>query len=274
MFNEIWQFIKSQASVLWHVVGGVVTGSILPTLAQSAIAGHMTAAGAVSTVVSGLVGAIVGYAQHSNNQLVAQGAAQITPAIQSQIDNAVTDKVTSAIASLSKKAGMVLLLFGFVSLASAQTIWKYNGGFNVSSFKLSNEVDGLFLSPLAQVSTQPIWISNGEFYTGTNVAANFAYALTWGKISPDVNAPTIDVKPDVYIDVYLGGAALQEAPDSGTYIGRGVVGFGIGKPSILGTTSIGLQTELGSDAFKSIGLAISVTSSFDVLDGFGVIQLR
>lgn len=150
MLNKIWSFIKSQASVLWHVIGGVVTGSILPSLAQSAIAGHMTTAGVVSTVVSGLVGAIVGYAQHSNNQLVAGAANQITPAVQSQIENFVTDKVTTAIANLGKKAGMVLVgLLLLAGVASAQPVEKSGWGINPefsAPYMFGQDATGTFVS--------------------------------------------------------------------------------------------------------------------------------
>ncbi len=98
--NQVWGWIKSGAGVLWHVVGGAVTGTIIPTLSQTMINGQLTKASLISTIVSGVIGAIIGAAQHSNNKVVANAANQITPASEATIDAKVTAAVSNAVAKI------------------------------------------------------------------------------------------------------------------------------------------------------------------------------
>lgn len=118
-FKDAWnKAINPAIGLIWHVIGGAVTGGILPTLAQSALANGITKASVASTVVSGLIGAIVGYAQHSNNKAVASLAGQITPTIQNQIDQKVTDAVVKAVTPVAK-VGLFLLVLLTASVAMA-----------------------------------------------------------------------------------------------------------------------------------------------------------
>lgn len=140
MLNKIWEFIKSKASIIWHVIGGAVTGSILPSLAQTITAGgHLTTAGVVATVVSGVVGAVVGYAQHSN----VAGANLVTPDVEKMVD----DKITQAVMSIGKKAGMILLMLGLASacFAQEQTGFGINPQFT-TPFLFGQDSTGTFVS--------------------------------------------------------------------------------------------------------------------------------
>jgi hypothetical protein len=107
-FKDAWnKAINPFIGILWHVVGGAVTGSILPTLTQSALSGQITKSSLISTIVSGVIGAIVGYAQHSNNKAVATLANQITPAVEAQVDQ----KVTDAVNKVAKISILFLVIF-------------------------------------------------------------------------------------------------------------------------------------------------------------------
>jgi hypothetical protein len=100
-FGNAWnKAINPAIGFIWHVVGGAVTGTILPTVGQSIMDGKFSPANATSTVISGLVLAIVGYAQHCNNQNVATLAATVTP---DQLAN-VDAKLVNAVTSLGKKS--------------------------------------------------------------------------------------------------------------------------------------------------------------------------
>ena len=78
---------------VWHVVGGTITGAVAPTLINSLLAGQLTKVGAISTIVSGVTGALVGFFQHSNNQAVAQVANTLTPEQKADVDKKIIDKV-------------------------------------------------------------------------------------------------------------------------------------------------------------------------------------
>jgi len=78
---------------IWHVIGGAITGSVAPTLINSLLAGQLTKVGAISTIVSGISGALVGLAQSSNNKAVAQVANTLTPEQKADVDKKIIDKV-------------------------------------------------------------------------------------------------------------------------------------------------------------------------------------
>ena len=284
-----------------HTVVGAAAGAMEPaaeTLMMGFVSGHpadsatviSSLAGAgVPALVGSLMGLLMGLAKHSPNLVIQRVAESVTDAEVASATQAIDNKIIGEVIKLNPtksvppvtgapaKVSMVLLLVGGLFALStglhAQTIWKYGGGLSLSKYQMTAPVSGVFLSPLMQLSTQPLSIQNGEFYLGSNIGADFAYALSWGSISKDNNGVGVDVSPNFYITAYLGGDALQKAPDSGTYVGQGVVGIGFGVPSIVGNASLGPQTQLGGNFLKSIGIAFSITNTFDVLDGFGVIQL-
>lgn len=143
--KSVWAWVQSQASFVWHIIGGAVTGTILPSIYDSVATGTVTKAGVISTVVSGLIGALIGYAQHSNNQLVSGAASQITPDMQKAID----DKISAALANIGKKAGMILLLLGMATACMAQPVEKTGWGINPefsAPYMFGQDATGTFVS--------------------------------------------------------------------------------------------------------------------------------
>lgn len=108
-FAGIWNNgIKPAIGAVWHVVGGAVIGAATPTLTmmgKQVLAGQPVdlkgaAVGIVGTAIGALIGAGVGWLQHSNNQTVAGLAGQITPDMQAQLDAQINAKVSAAIQSI------------------------------------------------------------------------------------------------------------------------------------------------------------------------------
>lgn len=94
--GNLWnKTINPFIGLAWHAIGGAIMGTIAPTLVQSLVSGQFTKVGAISTIVSGITGVIVGLAQHSNNQTVAQLANTLTPAQVADVNQKIVDKVDS-----------------------------------------------------------------------------------------------------------------------------------------------------------------------------------
>jgi len=194
ILKGLWaNILKPSVSYLWHVIGGSVTGAILPTIYQSALDGHLTVASTVSTIVAGLVGALVGYGQHSNNQLVALGASQITPDMQKAIDQKVSDAITNAIQSKPQtpKAGMVLALLGLMSLTPVLA-----NPIGVPLNPGPNGEDALVMAPLGALEFNP---SNSS-----NYGLAFSESLAFAHVTM---ADDSHVAIDPYLFVGLFGAA-------------------------------------------------------------------
>lgn len=89
-------------SVAVHAVGGAVTGAVIPALSTYLTSGGtLTLGGIVPVAVGALVGAVIGAAKQSPNQVIASLASHVTPAQINQADQVITQKITEEVAKTS-----------------------------------------------------------------------------------------------------------------------------------------------------------------------------
>lgn len=158
----------------------------------------------------------------------------------------------------------------FAIPALSQTVLEYNGGLNFKATQLKGLTGGVFLSPLVQLSFTPASFEDGQINFGNNVSVNFAEALSFGAIQPDPDLSTaVDVVPDFLIAVFGGDGFAQQTPTS-ILLNKGVIGVELGLPSILGDFMPGIAFTPSGGPIEA---GFSYTTSFDVLDGLGVLKL-
>jgi hypothetical protein len=168
-----------------------------------------------------------------------------------------------------KKILMAFVLMFVTSALMAQNVLEYGGGLNINKVQITSPTDGIFLSPLAQVSWDTLQFENNQLYWNTtDISINFAYLLSWGTVN--TSDGSLVITPKWGIAPFIGNGLFSQSASGGYVLNKGVAGLSLAVPGILGSIMPGAGFRLDNGSFF-VGAAY--TTSFDVLDGFGVFKL-
>lgn len=297
---HVWNQLKNgnifpTIITLVHGVVGAGVGAVTPvvqTILSNALTGHpITLAAAIATVatagvpvmVSTALGLLLGLMQHSPN-LVTQKLAESVPPSRvndaaAYIDEVILNEVKklnppAPPASGAKTgAGMVLLLagslFALASGAHAQdSIYRYNGGLNISQEAVTAKINGDFLCLGVQGGLVPLTLSNGTVsWNSANPIMTLEYLFVKGSVSP--SASGVQVNAGWWVGPIFGAGEFQVA-NSNIEVAHGIVGATEGANLGLGNLGISEAYDLDTKAFY---FGPSLSAGFD-LGGFSITQVH